>query len=609
MEDVKAYVQELIDAPECFLEFSQKRRDNIASTIKTIYAHVIKQTEKASKEVGKNQIMPELMVKDFDTEQIWEQVELLNDPLIKQLELTVEELTPGKQQGPALPPELENKSKSKEDDDEDDDEDEDEDGLDNNVDANTNSKKGKEDGQNDNQDTKQDEQEEHANDKEVEDDEGGEEGLLDDDDMDSKGQTDTAEKKVDDRELEFFDEDELDEIADFDFRDGDFQILARQQEEKGEQEDEDDDNIDYNAPIDEGDAANFKYDDFFDKPRFKDPSTDAAEGDIQEEIDLDKLDPNDPTLSRHEREQLKLRQSIQSIEGKIVQPRSWEMSGEVSAIKRPENSLLETDLEFTMAQRLPEPVTEETTKELEDIIKQRIISEIWDDPERKEPPKQKAFKAKKELRQEKSEVGLAELYEREYVSKALGQDDNHEVTEELQEKHREIAVLISELNHKLDALSNFHFTPMPHVEEMKVTTKAPAISMEEVIPMGVSTSQTIAPQEEYQSKDKGMPTERSELTKSERKTKRNTKKKRARKRKRAKDQAEKLEAKTNSKKAVQLEIRRAKKSSILSDGREVDKNDYSKSSAFFAKIQASENSKMPKQKKKRSSNKAAKVKL
>lgn len=35
------------------------------------------------------------------------------------------------------------------------------------------------------------------------------------------------------------------------------------------------------------------------------------------------------------------------------------MSGEISASKRPINSLLETDLDFQMAQRLPEAATEE----------------------------------------------------------------------------------------------------------------------------------------------------------------------------------------------------------------------------------------------------------
>lgn len=289
------------------------------------------------------------------------------------------------------------------------------------------------------------------------------------------------------------------------------------------------------------------------------------------------------------------------------------MSGEVSASKRPSNSLLETDLDFQMAQRLPEPITEETTMQLEDLIKKRIIDEIWDDPERKEEPKQKTFRPKKELSAEKSQLGLAELYEREYVAKAIGQESDKELNDELNEKHQEIAQLFAELNHKLDALSNFHFTPKPHVEELKVVTKAPAISMEEVLPMGVSTEAAVAPQENFQSKAQGMPTERSEMSKEERKTKRNMKKSKFRKRKAAKERQEKVVAKTDRRKATEIALKQAKQSKHVQEGNEVDNTDYSKSAAFFAKIQADQQggniSESGQKKRRRKGSKSAHLKL
>eukprot|EP00471_Norrisiella_sphaerica_P001578 CAMPEP_0184484606 /NCGR_PEP_ID=MMETSP0113_2-20130426/6305_1 /TAXON_ID=91329 /ORGANISM="Norrisiella sphaerica, Strain BC52" /LENGTH=346 /DNA_ID=CAMNT_0026865669 /DNA_START=720 /DNA_END=1760 /DNA_ORIENTATION=+ len=292
-------------------------------------------------------------------------------------------------------------------------------------------------------------------------------------------------------------------------------------------------------------------------------------------------------LSKYEQQKRQMREQIENLEKKIVQPREWILSGEVDSARRPSDSLLETDLDFLMAQRLPEPITEETTLELEDLIKQRIINEVWDDVERKDPPKETPFKPKKELSTEKSNVGLAELYEREYVAKATGQEDDHELKAELSEAHTEIARLMAELNYKLDALSNFHFTPKPHIEELKVVTKAPAIAMEEVLPMAVSKEETVAPQEEFKSQSMGMPTQRAEMSKGERNTQRNTKKKRVRKRRRAKEQQDKIKAKTNSKKATEMIVKKAQESKILSSG-EVDNTDYSKSSAFFAKLQASE---------------------
>ena len=74
---------------------------------------------------------------------------------------------------------------------------------------------------------------------------------------------------------------------------------------------------------------------------------------------------------------------IEALEQELLQTKSWDMLGETSSRKRPENSLLEKDLDYQRTIKVAPTITEDVTKTIEDMIKQRIRDELWDDVERK----------------------------------------------------------------------------------------------------------------------------------------------------------------------------------------------------------------------------------
>ena len=59
------------------------------------------------------------------------------------------------------------------------------------------------------------------------------------------------------------------------------------------------------------------------------------------------------------------------------------MKGEVQVKDRQYNSLLEEYVDFDTATKVPPQITKETTNQIEALIKQRILDEMFDDPIRK----------------------------------------------------------------------------------------------------------------------------------------------------------------------------------------------------------------------------------
>ncbi|XP_059216018.1 U3 small nucleolar ribonucleoprotein protein MPP10 [Centropristis striata] len=217
-----------------------------------------------------------------------------------------------------------------------------------------------------------------------------------------------------------------------------------------------------------------------------------SEGEDMEDIFGGKSAPKSESKSSFERRQEKMSEKIEELEKAALGEKPWQLSGEVTAQTRPENSMLEEDVEFEQTSRTAPGITEEITLQLEDIIKQRIKDGAFDDVVRKEKPKEEVFEYKKRLTldHEKSKQSLAEIYEQEYLKQ------NQKTTEEKENPaHVEIQKLMDTLFLKLDALSNFHFTPKPPVPEVKVVSNLPTITMEEVAPVSASDATLLAPEE------------------------------------------------------------------------------------------------------------------
>ena len=217
--------------------------------------------------------------------------------------------------------------------------------------------------------------------------------------------------------------------------------------------------------------------------------------------------PEDSRKSRFEREQEKKQREIEKLENELVAPKSWTMAGEASSKKRPLNSLLEEDLEFEHNQKLVPIITNEVTASLEDMIKKRILDREFNDVERK-VTNELQVKPEVVLDQEKSKKSLSALYEEEYTKQ--------EVPDKLLKEHEEINRLYQKLVNKLDALSNFHYTPKLKHEELVVVGNTASIEMEEAVPLTVSEGSRLAPQEIFQ-KPKHDTKGESEMTKADKK--------------------------------------------------------------------------------------------
>lgn len=258
-----------------------------------------------------------------------------------------------------------------------------------------------------------------------------------------------------------------------------------------------------------------------------DSSEDSKEDDMQTNLKFNNR--KEDKKSDFELRQQRLQQQISRLEEKTLKESPWQLKGEIDALKRPQNSLLEEVVDFDLTSRPAPIITEETTLTLEDIIKRRVKDKAWDDVVKKDKPvdDQLSFRKTEVLDHAKSKLSLAQVYEAEYLKQKAALSGEKEEEKE-PESHTEIRDAMSKLFAKLDALCHYHYTPKAPQADVKIVSNTPAISMEEVAPVATSDATLLAP-EEVKKKRRGDLMSQQERTQADKNRERRKKKKLQRK--------------------------------------------------------------------------------
>lgn len=457
-----------------------------------------------------------LLTDDFDAEQIWQQIDLQAQPLLASLKKRVKNLDKTSETLSLLVNDHEPKSTRGDQGREVDDADED--SGDEDMDAEVERMVSSEFEESDEQDPEKEEASE---------DEDGEKGVLEDRFF-----------KINDLE-KFLNEAEVQglEPPKESAEDDDDESLDEENDDEDDEDRDEDDNEDEETGEDFGKGGDFDkstkysmYEDFFGgrkKPQSKkhfasdnEPQEmNSGDDDIEmnsgdDEIHDSDQDAEQPTgkSSTHERQKEKIRKKIEQLEKENLETKSWIMQGEVTAARRPKNSALEVELDFVHNTRPAPVITEEVTSSLEDIIKRRIAEEQFDDVQPKPTLPSSAPKEQIKLDENKSEKGLAEIYEAEYMQRTGLASAPVSSSDALK---NEAALLFKRLCLKLDALSHFQFTPKPVIEDMSIQANVPALAMEEIAPVAISEASMLAPEELFTGE--GPVKDEGELTREDRK--------------------------------------------------------------------------------------------
>ncbi|KAL1994241.1 hypothetical protein VTN49DRAFT_2910 [Thermomyces lanuginosus] len=231
--------------------------------------------------------------------------------------------------------------------------------------------------------------------------------------------------------------------------------------------------------------------------------------DVSDEDKSEREKSGSGNQSTHERQKAKIADEIRRLEAANVAKKEWMYAGEARASQRPSNSLIEHNLEFEHVGKPVPVVTSETTEEIEQLIKRRIIAREFDEVIRRNPlsvADGEGRRGRIELDDNKPQKSLAELYEADHLQAT---DANYvdPKDERLRKEHEEIRKMWKEVASQLDTLSNWHYKPQPPQAQINVITDVATIAMEEARPtaagIGVDEQSRLAPQEIYNPREQG----------------------------------------------------------------------------------------------------------
>ncbi|KAJ1446921.1 Mpp10 protein-domain-containing protein [Pelagophyceae sp. CCMP2097] len=457
-------------------------------------------------------------------------------------------------------------------------------------------------------------------DDEGEEDDGGEDDGEEDDDGEEEGDEAEEVDAADDDEEEDDDEDNvergepggvtenkffsLQEMEDF--IEEDEQILMTDppprddddgEEDDDEEEEEDDEMI--------GDG-NDKYSDFFND----DGEDDAADDDgmlSDEEAALEAALDGDVAArsqTKHERQVAATKSRAREIEAENVmgiQDKPWELRGEIGAKERPQNSLLGIDATWQGRTQTAPPLDAAFTAAVEAAIRERVKEARYDElveaslvHKALKNPKAKANAAGDDdgALGEKSQVGLGEAYEKEYVDQQ--EAAGGAAAGKAAPRDEALDAAWARLAGKLDALS--HFVSVPKTAPLDVVGAAKrnnvsAVAFEDTVPTSESALPSAAPEEVHAPKRGRAQLLRSaeEATQEERRAERAGKKKaRNTKRKRLQSDA-RIVSRLNPTLANPYEKERLIKdlnTADVDDKPTARKSAFGKSGSFFKQLEA-----------------------
>uniref|UniRef100_A0A0K0FC51 U3 small nucleolar ribonucleoprotein protein MPP10 n=1 Tax=Strongyloides venezuelensis TaxID=75913 RepID=A0A0K0FC51_STRVS len=260
--------------------------------------------------------------------------------------------------------------------------------------------------------------------------------------------------------------------------------------------------------IDEDDeGAEYCYKDFFvekSKPKkvhFKDDVNDTK--DKNEKKDSDDMETDGPVLlgptedetkSSYEKRQEEIKKKIKMLEEENLAPKSWELSGEVTADDRDKDTMLATHLAFEYVSKQAPTITPDHTERIEALIIQRIKDKLFDDPVRKKKQDETVKVFRENAIEEIQRKSLVEVYEDQYKKNRGDKEDNSEDDKLTREMEKEMNEIFS----NLDGLYHFDFRPTEIVPELQIITNMPAMRKEEVgmlVGSAPDEATTIAPEE------------------------------------------------------------------------------------------------------------------